>query len=167
MPSSAGSILEWKSRRVRLSLDRRPVPQTLQKGQHFLFDFIFLLLLFICMSSSRLFWCNRCTTPLVVVEISFESILHQSMVRHCAPIQSKWFEDNEIPAQEYRCMSWLCQMTCFGFLFFLWFFTCCCWSKEGFGEKPSDMLALRPKARFWKPQGTGTEIDLYFNKKNL
>lgn len=80
----------------------------------------------------------------------------------CSDAAQIVFEVSEIPAREYHCMSWLCQMTCCLGLFSFLFYTCCCVSNEGFGATSSHVLTLQPKARFWKPWGTGTEIDLLF-----
>lgn len=83
-----------------------------------------------------------------------KSILNQflKMVYILLRYGATCFESHAMPAQDHSCMSWLCQMTCCKVFFFsLWLYTCSCISKEGFGEGSSEMLALKPKARFLKP----------------
>lgn len=80
------------------------------------------------------FWHELLYYISITVKIRCEWV-HQSNT-FCSML-SKVCESNDMPAQEYRCMSWLCQNDLlYRFFFsFLWVYTCCCTSKEGFGEE--------------------------------
>lgn len=74
---------------------------------------------------------------------------------HFAPLESKLFESNDMPAQEYHCMSWLCQNDLLYRVYFLFLLvcTCCCISKEGFGEESWNVGAKTQSTLFENHKG--------------
>lgn len=110
----------------------------------------------ILFSRSILTWLLYCTS--ITVKINCERVHRWT---HFAPVESKLFESNDMPAQEYRCMSWLCQNDLLYRVFFfsfLWVYTCCCISKEGFGEESWNVGAKTQSTLFENHKGLGLKL---------
>lgn len=92
-------------------------------------------------------------TWITVLHLSYgqNPLWMSSSVNMFCSMKSKVCGSNDMPAQEYHCMSWLCQNDLLYRFYFLFSeYTHAAVQAKRALEKSHEMLALKPKARFLK-----------------